>query len=287
MTINDKYGVWMPLHIGRLQRSKTWLRCKREPALAFYVLNLWMRAWQENPAGSIEDDDDVLADAAMCSPDAWPDIKAKVLIGWEKRKDGRLWHGTVTELSEERSAHRQKQRQRTEKAREVLSQISDRPVTENMAVQSQNSEASVTDSTRQDKTRKEKKVPPLPPLRGGGVNDDEIPEPTVSRKGRGPAIKDDPEFERFWRGYRRKVDKGHARAVWPKAVQKASVDEIMAGLARFQWPDNPKYDPYPAKWLIGERWRDKPLDLLNGPDTERGSIDPRSGRRNTPMTGTF
>jgi hypothetical protein len=42
---------YMPLYIQRLQRSKAWLRCKRRPELAFYMVNLWMRAWHEVPAG--------------------------------------------------------------------------------------------------------------------------------------------------------------------------------------------------------------------------------------------
>jgi uncharacterized protein YdaU (DUF1376 family) len=81
---------YMPLYIGRLQRSKAWLTCKRDPALAFYMMNLWMRSWHEVPLGSIEDDD-ILADAATCDPKTWDKIKDKVLRGWERR-DGRLFH---------------------------------------------------------------------------------------------------------------------------------------------------------------------------------------------------
>src|SRR5262249_5330401 len=57
---------YMPFEVARLRRSKAWLICKRRPELAFYMLNLWTAAWHERPGGSLEDDDDVLADAAMC-----------------------------------------------------------------------------------------------------------------------------------------------------------------------------------------------------------------------------
>jgi uncharacterized protein YdaU (DUF1376 family) len=120
---------YMPLHIERLRKSKAWLRCKRRPELAFYILNLWMRAWHELPAGSIEDDDDVLADAAMCSPEAWAGVKEDVLQGWERR-DGRLFHSTVTEIATEAEGKLRKNTARTVAAREALQQKRDGTVTE-------------------------------------------------------------------------------------------------------------------------------------------------------------
>lgn len=88
---------FMPLQIARLRKSKAWLICKRRPELAFYMLNLWTAAWHENPAGSLEDDDDVLADMAMCSPERWDKVKEAVLRGWIKCSDKRLYHPVVAE----------------------------------------------------------------------------------------------------------------------------------------------------------------------------------------------
>jgi hypothetical protein len=88
---------FMPLEVARLRRSKAWLICKRRPELAFYMLNLWTASWHERPAGSLEDDDDVLADAAMCPPERWPEVKADALRGWIKCSDGRLYHPVVAE----------------------------------------------------------------------------------------------------------------------------------------------------------------------------------------------
>lgn len=120
---------YMPLGIERLKKSKSWLRCKRQPELGFYMVNLWMRAWHEVPAGSIEDDDDVLADAAMCSPDTWESVKDAVLEGWERR-DGRVFNSTVTEVATEASAKLRKNKNRTSAAREARQQGSDSTVTE-------------------------------------------------------------------------------------------------------------------------------------------------------------
>jgi hypothetical protein len=88
---------FMPLEILRLRRSKAWLICKRRPELAFYMINLWTAAWHERPAGSLEDDDDVLADLSMCPPKEWPKVKEDALRGWIKCDDGRLYHPVVVE----------------------------------------------------------------------------------------------------------------------------------------------------------------------------------------------
>jgi len=108
---------FMPLHIERLRKSKAWLQCKRHPELAFYLFNLWMRSWHEIPAGSVEDDDDVLADAAMCSMPRWLKIRDQVLRNWEKKEDGRLYHTTVTEIAAASWQGKIKQRNRTAAAR--------------------------------------------------------------------------------------------------------------------------------------------------------------------------
>lgn len=108
---------FMPLELQRLRRSKTWLRCRRQPEIGFYTLNLWAASWHERPAGSLEDDDDVLADAAMCSPDRWSVVRGDVMAGWVKCSDGRWYHRTVAEKAAEAWAAKCEQRMRTLKAR--------------------------------------------------------------------------------------------------------------------------------------------------------------------------
>lgn len=88
---------FMPLMISRLRKSKAWVKARRNPALGFYMVNLWMAAWHEVPAGSLEDDDDVLADAAMCDASKWDKVRAEVLRGWVKCNDGRWYHPVVCE----------------------------------------------------------------------------------------------------------------------------------------------------------------------------------------------
>ena len=113
---------YMPLYLERLQRSKAWLRCKRRPEMAFYLMNLWMRAYREVPAGSIENDDDILADAAMCDPEEWDRVRADVLRGWDER-EGRLYHPVVEEVAAEAAAKLRGNRKRTEEARATREQM--------------------------------------------------------------------------------------------------------------------------------------------------------------------
>lgn len=107
----------MPLDVTRLRRSKAWLICKRSPHLAFYMINLWTAAWHERPAGSLEDDDDVLADLAMCDPAKWDKLRDLVLRNWVKCSDGRLYHPFLAEKVLTAWDSRLDQRWRTECAR--------------------------------------------------------------------------------------------------------------------------------------------------------------------------
>lgn len=143
---------YMPLQIERLRKSKAWLRCKRNPEIAFYMVNLWMRAWHEIPAGSIEDDDDVLADAAMCAPDRWEELKDDILKGWDRR-DGRVWHSTVIEIATEAVGKLRMNKSRTAAAREARELQRQSPVTDTVT-------ENVTDSVteHEGKGREEKGI---------------------------------------------------------------------------------------------------------------------------------
>ncbi len=111
---------FMPLEVQRLRRSKAWLVAKRDPAIAFYMINLWAASWHEVPAASIEDDDDVLCDLAACDPKVWPKVREKALRGWVKCSDGRLYHPVVAEKALDSWARKRAQREKTEAARQAL-----------------------------------------------------------------------------------------------------------------------------------------------------------------------
>lgn len=105
--------AFMPLEIARLRQSRAWLIAKKNPELAFYMMNLWMAAWHQRPAGSLEDDDEVLLDLSMCKPARWNAVRDQALRGWVKGDDGRLYHPVVAEKVMESWKSKQAQRART------------------------------------------------------------------------------------------------------------------------------------------------------------------------------
>lgn len=109
---------YMPLMVTRLRRSKAWLMAKRQPELGFYMMNLWISSWHDKPAASLENDDDVLADLAMCTIEKWKKVRDKVLHGWVLCSDGRLYHPIVAERAAEAWQTRLAFRDRLVKARE-------------------------------------------------------------------------------------------------------------------------------------------------------------------------
>lgn len=91
------------------------------------------------------------------------------------------------------------------------------------------------------------------------------------------AAKEPPGFEEFMAAYPSSSSKGTARTAWVKAVRKADPTEIIAGAERFR--DDPnreqKFTPYPAKWLNGEQWGDRPLPdrkSTTGPVDRQGDL---------------
>ncbi|MFM0432359.1 DUF1376 domain-containing protein [Paraburkholderia aspalathi] len=113
---------FMPLDIARLRRSKAWLKAKRNPALAFYMVNLWTASWHELPASSLEDNDAVLADLAMCDSRKWPKIRGDVLHGWIKCSDGRLYHPVVAEKAQVAWSKQRSRLARFNRRLEILSE---------------------------------------------------------------------------------------------------------------------------------------------------------------------
>jgi len=64
-------------------------------------------------------------------------------------------------------------------------------------------------------------------------------------------------FNRFWLIYPRKIRKGLARRAWLNARKKATEQEIITGLANYQFHSNPLLQPHPSTWLNQERWADE------------------------------
>lgn len=235
--------AWMPLNINALKGSKTWMRCKRDPSLAFYLINLWCAAWHELPAASLDDEDDFLCDVAQCSPRIWPKVRDVLLSSWIRCSDGRIYHPYVATEALKSWELKQSHRARTEAATAAR-----RAKFENVT---NNVTSHVTSLSRSPNTDSTDKTDNL--SLGDGES---IPNPKAAGTSGGRGL-NDVEFEAFWKSYPRKTGKGAARKAFISARRRASAAIITAGLARAKWPADAQFIPYPATWLHRDGWLDE------------------------------
>lgn len=82
-------------------------------------VTLWLKSWDQVPAGSLPDDDVDLCRLAELGRDMklWLKLRPGALHGWFACTDGRLYHKVVAEGVNEAWQRKQEQRDRTEKAR--------------------------------------------------------------------------------------------------------------------------------------------------------------------------
>lgn len=90
---------YLPVYIERLRRSRAMALAAADPAAGFSMRLLWEESWWEVPAGSLENDDLLLAGAARCPMDQWNKRKRVALYGWTLCSDGRLYHKVLCELA--------------------------------------------------------------------------------------------------------------------------------------------------------------------------------------------
>lgn len=247
---NLKGFDYIPLEIVRLRKSKAWSMAKRDPALGFYMINLWMASWLEVPAGSLEDDDQTLADAAMCSAKRWPYIRESVMRHWIKCSDGRLYHPVVCEKVSEAWSSRQEHIARAKagaRARWGIRNASSMPkaslsIAKRLLVDANGIE--------KEEKRSESKE-----------------SLSYESDAREPRRTHTADFERWWSRYPHKVGKGAARKAYERALTKTSADQLDIGVERYKTskPDRTEWCN-PATWLNQERWNDVPAAeiKLNG-----------------------
>jgi Protein of unknown function (DUF1376) len=90
----------MPLVVGRLLSSETWIEAGADPRLGHVLVCLWCEAWRQVPAASLPDSDATLQRMSMCpSAKEWKRVRERVLAGWVRCSDGRLYHPVVAEMA--------------------------------------------------------------------------------------------------------------------------------------------------------------------------------------------
>ena len=110
---------FMPLDVVRLRDSDFAITATGDEFKAGVLL--WCAAWHQVPAGSLPDNDLMLASFAGYGRDiqAWAGVKIMALHGFSKGEDGRLYHSVICEKAAESWDKKNAQRSRTKAATEA------------------------------------------------------------------------------------------------------------------------------------------------------------------------
>lgn len=233
---------FMMVHVLRLKKSKAWLACKKKPALAYYLMNLWMAAWYEEPAASIEDDEDALADAAGCTDKQWREMKEILLRGWVKCSDGRLYHPFLCELAEEawhgrRSEEKKKAKEREKKRaqRIQLSPGQNPPVPEMSLWTGHGTET-------------------------GRPHGQKNPVPDLSaRKGREEKVREERESSDH-------------RSLSSPSEGAREIAEVFEEAIRNLWPNDCTIRPAVSLWATAQTWLDQGIDVTEATNLIRDKL---------------
>ena len=110
---------WMRLDVIRLMDSDLFALSSGDEFKA--AVALWCKSWHQTPAGSLPDDDRVLAHLSGAGS-RWKKLRAMALRGWVKCSDGRLYHDVIADQVllawQERQRHLTKREQDSERLKQ-------------------------------------------------------------------------------------------------------------------------------------------------------------------------
>ena len=95
---------FMPLHVARLRDSDLTALASGEEFKSAVLL--WCFAWHQSPAGSLPNDDRILAERSGAKARSWKRIRLRALHGFVECSDGRLYHPVIAEAALEAWARR-------------------------------------------------------------------------------------------------------------------------------------------------------------------------------------
>lgn len=86
-------GFKFDLDVERLRQSDTWSLAK--PEQRPWLLMLWVTAWEQIPAGSFPNDDEIIAAKIGMNVDQFTLWRKVLMRGWTMHSDGRLYHSVI------------------------------------------------------------------------------------------------------------------------------------------------------------------------------------------------
>jgi hypothetical protein len=206
-------------------------------------VTLWLKSWDQVPAGTLPDDDIDLCRLAEFGRDlrTWRKVKERALHGWFKTLDGRLHHEVVAEGVLEAWDGRRKASTKGKAGAEK--RWGGKDATANTA-------ANATGNLFEGKEM------------AGALPGDSNREGEGQGKGKVPRATDaalEAEFDQWYAIYPLHVGRGAALKAFKKARQSASLEALIAGAQRYREDParKPDYTAHPSTWLNQERWQDE------------------------------
>lgn len=93
---NTRVKGWrFTLDYERINQSDTWALAPSD--MRPWLLMLWHTAWQQTPAGSLSDNDQVIAAKIGMDNRLFVAHRDILMRGWARHSDGRLYHPVITE----------------------------------------------------------------------------------------------------------------------------------------------------------------------------------------------
>lgn len=181
-------GWRLELDHERIRQSDTWAITPAE--IRPWLLMLWMTAWEQTPCGSLPDDDTLIAARIGMAPKAFAKCRDKLMRGWMKADDGRLYHAVLTLRVGEMLERRRKDAERKGRARGSTPESTEIPP------------GVPRDSTVTDGTGTRTGTSKSPSLRSG----ERASAPPPGRKAKDPGCPEDvdPQLWADWLSLRRK-----------------------------------------------------------------------------------
>lgn len=103
-------GWRFELDLEQIDQSDTWALTPAD--IRPWLLMLWAVSWRQTPCGSLPDDDELISVRLGMDAELFAKHRAKLLRGWWKADDGRLYHDTLVKRVTEMLALRDKEKNR-------------------------------------------------------------------------------------------------------------------------------------------------------------------------------
>lgn len=226
-------GWRFELDMEKIKASETWLR-SRSGAIKGALLLLWAESWQQEPCGSLPNDDELIALLIDMPTAAFLKCRPVLMRGWYAAEDGRLYHPTVGARVLEMLSYRKKTAERVAKHKLALreQQGANALPTSDSSIKNDTGTGTGTGS-------KDLKTKPLSAA------------PTVLEG-----------FAKFWSEWpksTRKVGKDQCAVKWKAKGCEEIADQIIAALEAFkacdEWQkEGGQFIPAPLVWLNQCRW---------------------------------